>query len=278
MRNNVVQVIGNTPLTGGHFLLSVEAPEQAAEARPGQFAMVHILGHSDVLLRRPLSIYDITGKDGHRGAGQAPRIMQFLYKRVGRGTALIADLKRGDQVGLLAPLGRGFWEEEYLPKLRAADEVLHVAGGIGVAALLLPARYLAKERIRQRLFFGARTEADLVAHGEFKSLVRGTALATEDGSAGSRGFVTQPLEAYLAANPKQKFFLIACGPGPMLRATVELAKRFAHPCIVSMESRMGCGLGACLGCSIRVQGQGHEAYQRVCKDGPVFWADKIVWD
>lgn len=275
MRNDVVEITGNTPLAGGHFLLSVDAPAQAAEARPGQFAMVHILGHSDVLLRRPLSIFDITAKGGRRGA---PRVLQFLYKRVGRGTALIADLKRGDKVGLLGPLGRGFLEPEYLPKLRTADEVLHVAGGIGIAALLLPARHLAKEGIRQRLFFGARTKDDLVAASEFKSLVRGTVLATEDGSAGVRGFVTEPLEQYLAANAGKKFFLVACGPWPMLKATVALASRFAHPCIVSIESRMGCGLGACLGCCVRVQGQGHDAYQRVCKDGPVFWADKIVWD
>jgi dihydroorotate dehydrogenase electron transfer subunit len=279
MRNEIVDVVGNRALTGGHFLFSVEAPQQAAQAQPGQFAMVHILGRSDVLLRRPLSIYDITGKDGRStGARQGKRILQFIYKVVGRGTNLMAELKRGDQVGLLGPLGHGFFEEDYLPRVRGANEILLVAGGIGIAALLLPARHLAKAGIKQRLFFGARTKDDLVATKAFQPLVGATLLTTEDGSAGTRGLVTQPLEQYLSANTNKKILLMACGPWPMLRATVEVAGRFGHPCLVSMENRMGCGLGACLGCSIRVKGQGHEAYQRVCKDGPVFWADKIVWD
>ena len=95
---------------------------------------------------------------------------------------------------------------------------------------------------------------------------------------GYRGYVTRPLEDYLTKHSDKKFLLMACGPGAMLRATVELAKRFRHPCLVSMENRMGCGVGVCLGCSIRVQGTGHDAYQRVCTEGPVFWAEKIVWE
>lgn len=277
MRDDVVKIVGNTPLPGGHFLLSVEAPQQAAEARPGQFAMLQVLGHSDVLLRRPISIFNVTAQSGQRGA-QRPRILQFLYKKVGRGTAMMAELKAGEKMGLLGPLGRGFFEEEYLPEIRACDEVLLVAGGIGIAALLLPAKRLAQERIKPRLFFGARSRDDLVGVKDFKPLVRSTALATEDGSAGARGFVTQPLQEYFAAHSQQKFLLMVCGPWPMLQATVELASRFGHSCLISMENRMGCGLGACLGCCVRVKGEGHEAYQRVCKDGPVFRADKLVWD
>jgi dihydroorotate dehydrogenase electron transfer subunit len=242
--------------------------------------MVRILGRSDVLLRRPMSIFNVMAVSGRRGKsrpGQAPRIMQLLYKAVGRGTRMIAELKKGDKVGLLAPLGHGFFEEEYLPRAREADEILHVAGGIGIAALLLPAKRLAELGFKQRLFFGARTKADLVGTAEFKPLMRATLLATENGSAGYHGYVTRPLEEYLAAHIDKKFLLMACGPGPMLRATVELAKSFRHPCLVSMENRMGCGLGACLGCCIRVESEGHEAYQRVCTEGPVFWAEKIVW-
>jgi dihydroorotate dehydrogenase electron transfer subunit len=281
MPDDIVNITGNTPLTGGHFLLSVEAPRQAAQAQPGQFAMLHILGRSDVLLRRPLSIFDITAKTGRQSgprSRQPKQIVQFLYKQVGRGTRLMAELKRGDKIGLLGPLGHGFFEEEYLSQVRQADEVLHVAGGIGIAALLLPVRHLAKAGIKQRLFFGARTKDDLVAVEKFRPLVSAIQLATEDGSAGAAGFVTQPLQEYLSANPHKKLLLMACGPVPMLRATVELANRFGHSCLVSMENRMACGLGACLGCAIRVKGEGYGAYQRVCKDGPVFWADKIVWD
>ncbi len=188
-------------------LLSLDAPRQASAVRPGQFAMVRILGRSDVLLRRPMSIFNVMAVSGHRGKsrpGQAPRIMQLLYKTVGRGTRMIAELKKGDKVGLLAPLGHGFFEEEYLPRAREADEILQVAGGIGIAALLLPAKRLAELGFKQRLFFGARTKADLVGTAEFKPLVRATLLATENGSAGYHGYVTRPLEEYLAGTRQQE--------------------------------------------------------------------------
>lgn len=291
MHDDIVAIVENRPLTGGHYLLSLDAPRQASAVRPGQFAMLRILGRSDVLLRRPMSIFDVLpavgrGGQGPRRApqsgqksrtGQKTRILQLLYKAVGRGTRLMAELEKGDKVGLLAPLGHGFFEEEYLPRARQADEILHVAGGIGIAALLLPAKRLSELGFKQRLFFGARSQADLVGTAEFKPLVRAILRATENGSVGHHGYVTQPLEQYLAAHPDKKFLLFACGPAPMLRATVDLANRFRQPCLVSMENRMGCGLGACLGCCVRVNSEGHEAYQRVCTEGPVFWADKIVW-
>jgi dihydroorotate dehydrogenase electron transfer subunit len=281
MYDETVAVTENRPLTGGHFLLSLESPRQARATRPGQFAMLRLLGRSDVLLRRPMSIYDVKAATGHRGKGSrgdSAAIMQFLYKVVGRGTRLMSGLKPGDQVGLLGPLGHGFFEEEYLPRAHEADEILHVAGGIGIAALRLPAKRLAEAGFRQRLFFGGRTKADLVGVDDFRPLVRATLLATEDGSVGYRGLVTRPLEEYLARHSNKKYLLMVCGPWGMLRAAVGLAKRYGHPGLVSMENRMGCGLGVCLGCCIRVQGQGHEAYQRVCTEGPVFWAEKVVWE
>ena len=327
MYDETVTVVENRPLTGGHFLLSVLSPRQAQATRPGQFAMVRLLGRSDVLLRRPMSIYDVApgsagvpfapvgGRTrpgapvsppavpamrtsplqqvgGHRPPlqqvggrlhgrlrlpHQRAEIVQLLYKVVGRGTRLMAELKPGDRVGMLAPLGHGFFQEEYLDRAREADEVLHVAGGIGIAALLLPARELALAGIRQRLFFGGRTRWDLVGVQDFKPYVSATVLATEDGSRGHRGYVTRPLEEYLERRRDKSFLLVVCGPLAMLHASVELARKYGHPCLVSMENRMGCALGVCLGCCIRVVGEGHGAYQRVCTEGPVFWAEKVVW-
>ena len=292
MYDDTVAVVENRPLTGGHFLLSLDAPRQARATRPGQFAMVRLLGRSDVLLRRPMSIYDIvprSARPGKRGAreevtGRRPafqqegaQIIQLLYKIVGRGTRLMAELRQDERVGLLGPLGHGFFDEEYLARAQAADEVLHVAGGIGIAALLLPARGLARAGVRQRLFFGGRTRDDLVGLEKFEPLVGQTILATENGSRGHRGFVTQPLANFLKRNREKKFLMMICGPWAMLEAAVKLGKQYGHPCLVSMENRMGCGLGVCLGCSIRVEGEGHNAYQRVCTEGPVFWAEKVVW-
>ncbi|TAM80115.1 MAG: dihydroorotate dehydrogenase electron transfer subunit [Acidobacteria bacterium] len=281
MHNVIAEVVENRPLIGGHFLLDLYAPRQAQATRPGQFAMVRLLDHSDVLLRRPMSIFDVRPRAAAGqtpGNGAAPEIIQLLYKIVGRGTRLMALLKPGDQVELLAPLGHGFFEEEYLPIARASDEVLHVAGGIGIAALLLPSRQVAKAGLRQRLFFGGRTRDDLVGTEDFENYVGEIVLATENGSTGHKGFVTLPLEKYLAGHQERKFLLMACGPWAMLRATVALAERYGHPCLVSMENRMGCGLGVCLGCSIRVEGTGHAAYERVCTEGPVFCAEHVIWE
>jgi len=292
MYDETVAVVENRPLTGGHFLLSVHSPRQAQATRPGQFAMVRLLGRSDVLLRRPMSIYDVkpsfkvarlsktrTRKPGgYSSRLQRPEILQLLYKIVGRGTRLMADLEPGDKVGLIAPLGHGFFAEEYLPEARRADEVLHVAGGIGIAALLLPAKDLARAGIQQRLFFGGRTRADLVALDEFKPLVSGIVLATENGSRGHRGYITQPLENFLLRNRSKTYLLMVCGPWAMLDASVRLARKYGHRCLLSMENRMGCGVGVCLGCCIRVDGIGHGSYQRVCTEGPVFWSEKVIWE
>jgi dihydroorotate dehydrogenase electron transfer subunit len=294
MYDEIVRVVQNRPLTGGHFVLSVRSPRQARAARAGQFGMIRLLGHSDVLLRRPMSIYDVkpdqsaSPSPARRVAreakslrsasrGPSPAILEFLYKVVGRGTALMAALEPDDQVGLLAPLGHGFFAEEYLGEARQADEVLHVAGGIGIAALLLPARQLAQAGVRQRLFFGGRSRADLVGVADFKPYVEEAILATEDGSRGHRGYVTKPFEDYLHQRPGRRRLILACGPWAMLEATVALAHRYGQRCLVSMENRMGCALGVCLGCCIRVEGTGHGAYERVCTEGPVFWAEHVVW-
>jgi dihydroorotate dehydrogenase electron transfer subunit len=281
MLEEIAVVTENQPLTGGHFLLGLQSPAQAAATRPGQFAMVRILDRSDFLLRRPMSIYDV--KAASNGVSSAslsapPEILQLLYKVVGHGTQMMAELKPSDRVGLLAPLGHGFFEEDYLERAEKADEVLHVAGGIGIAALLLPAKSLAKRRIPQRLFFGGRTKGDLVGIRDFEPFTGAAVLATEDGSRGHRGYVTHPLREYLEQYHTKRFLLLVCGPWAMLKAVTELARLHGHQCLVSMENRMGCGLGVCLGCCIRVEGEGHGTYQRVCTEGPVFWSERVVWE
>ncbi len=274
MFNKMAEVRENIPLSGGHYLLSLYSPAQARATRPGQFAMLRLPNRSDILLRRPMSIYDV--KPTSRQS-KSPALIQILYKVVGRGTGAMAELKGGDALEVLAPLGHGYFREDYQRKLPQVDEIVHVAGGIGIAALLLAARELHKRGIRQRLFFGGRSRADLVCFKDFGGLVQKTILATEDGSRGHKGFVTVPLENHLARSKRGKVLLMVCGPWPMLEACVGLAQSYGHPCLVSMENRMGCGVGVCLGCSIGVKGEGHGAYERVCTEGPVFWSDHVRW-
>jgi dihydroorotate dehydrogenase electron transfer subunit len=287
MLDTIAAVVENKPLTGGHFLISLHAPQQARVTRAGQFVMVRLLARTDVILRRPMSIYDVKprelddslDKSGPAQPSNRPlELIQLLYKEVGRGTHLLGELGPRDRVGLLGPLGHGFFEEDYIDAARQADEVVHVAGGIGIAALLLPARDLWSAGVRQRLFFGGRTQYDLVGVGDFAPYATDPVLATEDGSCGHQGYVTVPLETYLAQAKPRRLLLMACGPWAMLRATVLMAERYGHRCLVSMENRMGCGLGVCLGCSIRVHGEGHGSYERVCTEGPVFWSDRVVWE
>ncbi len=274
MLNNMAEVRENLPLSGGHYLLSLYSPTQARATRPGQFAMLRLPKRSDILLRRPMSIYDV--RPASRKS-KSPALIQILFKVVGRGTGAMAELRPGDALEVLAPLGHGFFREDYKGMLPRVDEVVHVAGGIGIAALLLAARELHRRGIRQRLFFGGRSRADLVCFKDFGGLVQKTILATEDGSRGRKGFVTVALENHLARNKGRKVLLMVCGPWPMLEACRGLARTYGHPCLVSMENRMGCGLGVCLGCSIGVEGEGHGAYERVCTEGPVFWSDHVRW-
>ena len=274
MLNKMAEVRENLPLSGGHYLLSLYSPTQARTTRPGQFAMLRLPKRSDILLRRPMSIYDV--RPASRKS-KSPALIQMLFKVVGRGTGAMAELRPGDALEVLAPLGHGFFREDYQGMLPRVDEVVHVAGGIGIAALLLAARELHRRGIRQRLFFGGRSRADLVCFKDFGGLVQKTILATEDGSRGGKGFVTVALENYLARNKGRQVLLMVCGPWPMLEACRGLARTYGHPCLVSMENRMGCGLGVCLGCSIGVEGEGHGAYERVCTEGPVFWSDHVRW-
>lgn len=221
-----------------------------------------------------MSIYDVKPASQK---SKLPELMQVVYKVVGSGTKAMSELRPGDALEVLAPLGHGYFQEDYQEKLLRADEVLLVAGGIGIAALLLSARELYERGIQQRLFFGGKTGVDLVCYEDFGELVQETILTSEDGSRGQKGFVTVPLERYLEGNKGRKILIMVCGPWPMLEACVGLAHGYGHPCLVSMENRMGCGLGVCLGCSIRVKGDGHGAYERVCTEGPVFWSDHISW-
>ena len=255
-------VISNVEVSPGYWRMRMTAPPLFAGSRPGQFLMIKVSGGADPFLRRPFGIFDTgTFVTEFTDCG-SQTYLEILYKVVGKGTAMLAALHSGDRLDILGPLGRGFE-----PGKPAGEKIL-VGGGIGLA----PLYFLAREMVassRVRLFAGGRSREDVLCITEFERLGVETYVATDDGTLGDRGFVTQVLERHLAMVRNATIF--ACGPMPMLQATAEVARRHNVPCQVSLEAYMACGMGACLGCVVKGKdhGVGHPDYRCVCKDGPV---------
>lgn len=262
----------------GRLLVETGA-ESVSPPRPGQFYMLR-LGHgTDPLLRRPISIAGM--RLGHNEPGGGPMIrLTFLYKVVGRGTAIMARLQPGESVDCLGPVGRGFTVPGPAapPRFRAPKLAVMVAGGIGVAPFPMLADALLRAGVPVRLYFGGRSEADLVELQGF--LARGVEVvaATEDGSRGEQGFVTAPLSRDLPGLSADETVVYACGPNPMMTAVIAACGARGLPLEVSLETRMGCGIGVCLGCVVPAArpGPGNTpVYNRVCTEGPVFNGEEV---
>lgn len=258
-----------------NYLLTLASPEQARLVRPGQFVMVKCTDEVDdnPLLRRPFSVFDARKRAGREGAAG----IDILVKNVGAGTRRLAELGVGDEVYVLGPQGRPFDIDRAVSG--GTRTACLVAGGVGIAAFLLLARALKQRRIAPILFYGGRSRADLVLRDEFEALGIETHYTTEDGSAGARGLVTSAVETYLRGRDPAGCRIYACGPWGMMKAAHEVALRAGVPCEVSLEARMGCSLGACMGCVIRGWDEsGEEQFLRVCLEGPVMASTTVDWD
>ena len=262
-------VLSNTRLSDDYSVLALDAPEIAGLAQPGQFVMVKPSRSTDPLLRRPFSVFEIL-----RDANGHPTGISVLNKRIGVGTSLIYDAEPGSRIACLGPLGRPFAPVE--PPMQA----WMVAGGVGLAPFLTLAEALISRGTPATLFYGARRARDLYYIDAFERLGVRTVAATEDGSLGAKGFITAPLNDALAAlRPGESVKLYACGPTPMMRAVATIADFHGHPCDVSLEQVMGCGLGGCYSCVVLTRQVGAPPhFVRSCLDGPVFDAGRIVWE
>ncbi|MFO0690496.1 MAG: dihydroorotate dehydrogenase electron transfer subunit [Myxococcota bacterium] len=250
-------------------------------SQPGQFLMIGAGAEGgavrrDPLLPRPMAVYRELGapQGGERGepADASERVIELLYRVVGRGTALIADLREGERVPLVGPLGRGFDLESARPGVAGAVPALLVGGGTGIASLYEWARTLAAAGRKVVVMLGARRRGDLLGLGDFEALGVEVVATTEDGSAGRSGLVTLPLGERLAAEPGATVY--AVGPTPMMRACAGLAEARGARCFVSLENPMACGFGVCLGCAAPRRAGG---FALVCRTGPVFEAGEIDW-
>lgn len=271
------RLLSTRPAGEGQVSVTLEAPGIANLVAPGQFVMVGPLGPSlDPFLNRPFSV---AGAEGGR--------LELLVAVVGRGTLALANLPAGSKLPVLGPLGRGFQVPEGTRKL------LLVGGGIGVAPLLfLRSAACGEARARQRpekgdaeravpwreqsrtciLLVGARTERRLVPDLAREGIQ--VDVATDDGSAGHRGFVTDLLAQQLAGlegEDKHSTLVAVCGPEPMMRVAAALGREHGVRVLVSLENRMACGTGACMGCADMIGGWP----QRVCVEGPVFDAREV---
>lgn len=264
-------IISNTEVSPGYFRMRLSAPQEFVLAKPGQFVMVRVRDAIDPLLRRPFGIFDLgTFESEYPGVG-AQIFFEILYRVVGKGTAMLSTLHHGDHLDILGPLGLGFTPTD------AETEAVLVGGGVGLA----PLYYLAKQMVtggRVSLFVGGKTKEDILCVTEFERLGVETYVATDDGTLGASGLVTDVMERHLEGNLRSKT-IFACGPMPMLKAVAEIARRRALPCQVSLEAYMACGMGACLGCVVKGRDHGEHTpdYRCVCKDGPVFDFQELQW-
>ena len=250
----ICTVISLKKLTDTHFDMILDAPKLSAMAKPGQF--VNIVCGPEHTLRRPISICDAV-----EGA------LRLVFEVRGEGTKYLSTRKVHDKLDVLGTLGCGTF-----PVLDGDRPVLLIGGGIGVPPLL----YTAKANKRAHAVLGFKNEGAVILHNDFYNACENLMIATDDGSFGAHGTIEKPVELLLSKN--DYFAVMACGPKPMLTTVERLAKAFDVPCWLSMEERMGCGIGACLVCACKTHGEnGEEKFSHVCKDGPVFPSDAIVW-
>jgi len=254
------RVLENKELSPLNYRLVFEAPRIARSAKPGQFIQI---GAQGCLLKRPFSICDVNGAK-----------VVVLYKIVGKGTAAMARLIKGDQLDAIGPLGKPF------SRIPAWYRRIFVGGGVGVPPLYFLAKAYRGTRKLDRALIGARTKNDILYAPEFKKIGIAVEMATEDGSAGQKGFVTGPFQKLLASlddNDKKHSVVFTCGPKGMMKAVAEICEPAGVTCIASLEEIMGCGIGVCMGCVVKVKQDGDFFYKRVCREGPVMETDKIIW-
>ena len=243
MKQEILTIRENVPVTGCVYRMRLEGTELEAQ-KPGGFVNIRLEG---LFLRRPISVYD-----------SEPGSLTILYKVVGKGTEQMAGMKPGETLDVLTGLGNGY------DLTKAGETPLLLGGGVGVPPLYLLAKKLIAEGKKPQAVLGFNTAGEVFGEEEFRALGCDVTVTTADGSYGVKGFVTDAL-------PEEYSYFYTCGPEPMLRAVYRAAKTSGQ---FSFEERMGCGFGACMGCSCKTI----TGYKRICREGPVLEKEEILWD
>lgn len=258
------KIISLSKISLEYFKITLGPSEIASLALPGQFLEIKVSEGIDPLLRRPFSVHRANNSN-----------IEILYEVVGRGSSLLSQKKPGDYLDIIGPLGRGFTFQT--PNTEHRTPIL-ISGGMGVAPLLFLAESLARSKRpgahgKILVLIGAKTKSHILCEKEFKKLGCDVKIATDDGSAGLKGRVTDLLKILLSTIDYRLSTIFSCGPKPMLKELTRITGQYSIPAQVSLEAHMACGIGACLGCVINTKA----GYKRVCKDGPVFLGDEIIW-
>ena len=270
-----VVVEENVRIARDTYRVRLACPQIARLILPGQFVMMRLPGCNDPLLGRPLALYDVwSGSDG------TPQSVDIVYLIVGRMTRLLSTCTAGQSLEVWGPLGNGF-------SPMGVEQLLMVAGGIGQTPFLSLAReYLGSHRygdpprqVRQArkvtLCYGARDKEYLAGVEDFARAGVDVRLATEDGSAGHHGLVTDLIRPVVEESPGP-WHIVSCGPEPMMEATAAVARQLELPCQVSLETPMACGIGVCFSCVAKIRdAAGNWDYRRTCVEGPVFNAEDV---
>lgn len=262
------RILDNQEVSSRYFKMTLLCPEIVKKGKAGQFLMLRVNEKYDPLLPRAFAVHRIKTKHPHS--------LEILYQIAGRVTRLMSRIKPGEELPITGPLGNGFSIEQ--PKKRAVI----IAGGIGVAPVYLLAEALKKANIQTDLFIGGKSKKDILCVNEFRSLGVKVKVSTEDGSLGKKGMASELLKDFIdkeTVDSLRQISLYACGPHAMLESIAGFAENHSLPCQVSMEAKMACGMGACQGCIVKTKTSDKNgfSYQRVCKEGPVFNADEILW-
>jgi len=253
-------VTENKRLIENHYLLTLRPLTRTKKSRPGNFFMVSVDSGGDPLLKRPFSVHRST-KNG----------LQILYRVVGKGTTILSNKKPGEVLDVIGPLGNIF------PVNNRRGNIL-VAGGLGIAPIFgLADSIVSSPRPEQPLlFYGARTGKEVLCKKDLGAIGIRPVIATDDGTAGTKGNIVRVLDEFLRSGQVNvnEYTIYACGPEPMLKALSTLTNKFGIKGYAALEQNMACGVGTCLGCVVHTTG----GLKRVCKEGPVFPLNEIIWD
>jgi len=259
MKDIKAKILSNNKAGHAYYKMVLDAPHIAKIAKPGQFVQIKCSDSMEPFLRRPFSIHKTrTG-------------LEILYEVVGKGTEMLSKKQKGEYLDTLGPLGNGF----SLPgPSHLEPRAIIIAGGIGAAPLVYLAEELTKNKIKTIVLIGAKTKDLILCEKDFKKITSEVYVSTDDGTYGCKGFVSNLFHKILkTTESKFETIVYVCGPHAMLRCIADICHERNFECQVSMEEKMACGFGACLGCVVETK----SGNKLACKDGPVFNTSELTW-